>query len=339
LKATVEASKEENAVDYVKLGRTGLEVSRICLGCMSYGSPASKTQPWALDERDSRPFIAQALEAGINFFDTANVYSGGASEEVVGRALKEFAKRDDIVLATKVWGRMRPGPNGAGLSRKAIFMEMDASLRRLGTDYVDLYQIHRWDDSTPIEETMEALHDLVKAGKTRYIGASTMYAWQFAKALAVAEKNHWTRFVSMQNFVNLLYREEEREMLPLCKVEGIGVIPWSPLARGRLARPWNSTTNRSEKDIFGKKIYASVNEADRVIVGKVGEIAERRGVPMAQVALAWVLRKGEITSPIIGATKPEHLRDAIASLELKLTAEEVAELEAPYVPHPVAGFI
>ena len=326
-------------MDYIKLGRTGLEVSRICLGCMSYGSPASKTQPWALDERDSRPFIAQALEAGINFFDTANVYSGGASEEVVGRALKEFAKRDDIVLATKVWGRMQPGPNGAGLSRKSIFMEMDASLRRLGTDYVDLYQIHRWDDSTPIEETLEALHDLVKAGKTRYIGASSMYAWQFAKALAVAEKNHWTRFVSMQNFVNLLYREEEREMLPLCKAEGIGVIPWSPLARGRLARPWNSTTNRSEKDIFGKKIYASVTEADRVTVGKVAEIAERRGVPMAQVALAWVLRKSEVTAPIIGATKPEHLRDAIASLELKLTPDEVVELEAPYVPHPVAPFV
>ena len=325
-------------MDYVRLGHTGLEVSRICLGCMSYGSPASKTQPWALDERDSRPFIAQALEAGINFFDTANVYSVGASEEVVGRALKEFAKRDDIVLATKVWGRMRQGPNGAGLSRKAIFMEMDASLRRLGTDYVDLYQIHRWDDSTPIEETMEALHDLVKAGKTRYIGASTMYAWQFAKALGVAEKNHWTRFVSMQNFVNLMYREEEREMLPLCKAEGIGVIPWSPLARGRLARPWQSTTNRSDKDVFGKKIYGSTSEADQAIVDKVADVAKRRGVPMAQVALAWVLQKNEVTSPIVGATKPEHLRDAIASLELKLTAEEVAELEAPYVPHAVAGF-
>jgi len=325
-------------MDYVKLGRTGLEVSRIGLGCMSYGSPASKTQPWALDEHDSRPFIAQALEAGINFFDTANVYSLGASEEVVGRALKEFAKRDDVVLATKVHGRMRNGPNGAGLSRKAIFMEMDASLRRLGTDYVDLYQIHRWDDSTPIEETMEALHDLVKAGKTRYIGASTMYAWQFAKAQAVAERNQWTRFVSMQNFVNLLYREEEREMLPLCKSEGVGVIPWSPLARGRLARPWGSTTNRSEKDAFGRKTYNSLSEADHAIVEKVAELAKRRGVPMAQVALAWVLQKSEVTSPIIGATKPEHLRDAVASLELKLTAAEVAELEAPYVPHPVAGF-
>ena len=326
-------------MDYVKLGHTGLEVSRICLGCMSYGSPASKTQPWALDERDSRPFFAQALEAGINFFDTANVYSTGASEEVTGRALKEFAKRDDIILATKVCGRMRPGPNGAGLSRKAIFMEMDASLRRLGTDYVDLYQIHRWDDSTPIEETMEALHDLVKAGKTRYIGASSMYAWQFAKALGVAGKNHWTRFVSMQNFVNLMYREEEREMLPLCKAEGIGVIPWSPLARGRLARPWQSTTNRSEKDVFGKKIYGSTTDADHAIVDKVAEVSKRRGVPMAQVALAWVLQKSEVTSPIIGATKPEHLRDAIASLELKLTAEEVTELEAPYVPHAVAGIV
>ena len=325
-------------MDYVKLGRTGLEVSRICLGCMSYGSPASKTQPWALDERESRPFITQALDAGINFFDTANVYSGGASEEVVGKALKELTKRDEIVLATKVWGRMRPGPNGAGLSRKAIFMEMDASLRRLGTDYVDLYQIHRWDDATPIEETMEALHDLVKAGKTRYIGASTMYAWQFAKALYVAEKNHWTRFVSMQNFVNLIYREEEREMLPLCKAEGIGVIPWSPLARGRLARPWDSTTNRSEKDVFGRKIYGSTSDADRAIVDKVATLATQRGVSMAQVALAWVLQKSEVTAPIVGATKPEHLKDAIASLELKLTAAEGAELEAPYIPHPVAGF-
>jgi aryl-alcohol dehydrogenase-like predicted oxidoreductase len=325
-------------MDYVKLGRTGLEVSRICLGCMSYGSPASRTQSWALDEHDSRPFIAQALEAGINFFDTANVYSLGASEEVVGRALKEFAKRDDVVIATKVCGRMRNGPNGAGLSRKSVFMEMDASLRRLGTDYVDLYQIHRWDDSTPIEETMEALHDLVRAGKTRYIGASTMYAWQFAKAQAVAERNHWTRFVSMQNFVNLLYREEEREMLPLCKSEGVGVIPWSPLARGRLARAWGTTTNRSEKDVFGKKIYAAVGESDHAIIEKVAELAKRRGVPMAQVALAWVLQKSEVTAPIIGATKPEHLREAIASLELKLTSAEVAELEAPYVPHPVAGF-
>jgi aryl-alcohol dehydrogenase-like predicted oxidoreductase len=305
---------------------------------MSYGSPASKTQPWALDERASRPFIVKALEAGINFFDTANVYSGGASEEVVGKALKELAKRDEIVLATKVWGRMRPGPNGAGLSRKAIFMEMDASLRRLGTDYVDLYQIHRWDDSTPIEETMEALHDLVKAGKTRYIGASTMYAWQFAKALYVAEKNHWTRFVSMQNFVNLIYREEEREMLPLCKAEGIGVIPWSPLARGRLARPWESTTNRSEQDVFGRKIYSNTSDADRAIVDKVAAIAAQRGVTMAQVALAWVLQKSEVTAPIVGATKPEHLVDALASLELKLTAAEVDELQAPYIPHAVAGF-
>jgi 1-deoxyxylulose-5-phosphate synthase len=325
-------------MEYVKLGRTGLEVSRICLGCMSYGSPGSKTQPWALDERESRPFLVQALESGINFFDTANVYSLGASEEVVGRALKELAKRNEIVLATKVWGRMRPGPNGAGLSRKAIFMEMDASLRRLGTDYVDLYQIHRWDDSTPIEETMEALHDLVKAGKTRYIGASTMYTWQFAKAQAVAERNHWTRFVSMQNFLNLLYREEEREMLPFCKAEGVGVIPWSPLARGRLARPWDAATNRSEKDVFGKKIYSAVTESDRTIVAKVAELAKRRDVTMAQVALAWVSQKSEVTAPIVGATKPEHLRDAIASLELTLTPAEVAELEAPYIPRPIAGF-
>jgi 1-deoxyxylulose-5-phosphate synthase len=325
-------------MQYTKLGRTGLDVSRLCLGCMSYGGGNSGFHQWSLGEEESRPFIKKALEAGINFFDTANVYSVGASEEVVGRALKEFAKRDDIVLATKVWGRMRPGPNGAGLSRRAIFLEMDASLRRLGTDYVDLYQIHRWDDSTPIEETMEALHDLVKAGKTRYIGASTMHAWQFAKALGVAEKNHWTRFVSMQNFVNLMYREEEREMLPLCKAEGIGVIPWSPLARGRLARPWDSTTNRSEKDVFGKKIYGSTTESDHAIVDKVGDVAQKRGVSMAQVALAWVLQKSEVTSPIVGATKPEHLRDAVAALELKLSAEEVAELEAPYVPRAVAGF-
>jgi 1-deoxyxylulose-5-phosphate synthase len=325
-------------LEYVKLGRTGLDVSRICLGCMSYGGSNRGNHAWSLDEAASRPFIKRALEAGINFFDTANRYSLGSSEEILGRAIKDFARREEVVIATKVYGRMRPGPNGAGLSRKAIMVEIDASLQRLGTDYVDLYQIHRWDDSTPIEETLEALHDLVKAGKTRYIGASTMYAWQFAKALGVAEKNHWTRFVSMQNFVNLMYREEEREMLPLCKAEGIGVIPWSPLARGRLARPWQSSTNRSEKDVFGKKIYGSTSEADHAIVDKVAEVAKRRGVPMAQVALAWVLQKSEVTSPIVGATKPEHLRDAVASLELKLSAEEVAELEAPYVPHAVAGF-
>lgn len=326
-------------MNYIKLGRTGLDVSRICLGCMSYGDPESKSQPWALNERDSRPFIQQAVELGINFFDTANVYSGGASEQVVGRALKEFAQRDEIVLATKLWGRMRPGPNGAGLSRKAVFAEIDASLRRLGTDYVDLYQIHRWDPGTPIEETLEALHDVVKAGKARYIGASTLYAWQFGKALAISERNRWARFVTMQNFVNLLYREEEREMLPLCQSEGIGVIPWSPLARGRLARPWNAeATNRSGKDVFGSRLYATITDSDRRIIDEVGAVAARRGMPRAQVALAWLLGKSEISAPIIGATRPEHLKDAVAALDVRLSDEEVSALEAPYVPHPVAGF-
>jgi len=327
-------------VKYIKLGRTGLDVSRICLGCMSYGDPNSKTQPWSLGEADSRPFIRQALDLGINFFDTANVYSLGASEQVVGRALREMARRDEIVLATKLCGRMRPGPNGAGLSRKAVLQEIDASLRRLGTDYVDLYQIHRWDAETPIEETLEALHDVVKSGKARYIGASTMYAWQFAQALAISERNGWARFVTMQNFVNLLYREEEREMLPLCEAAGIGVIPWSPLARGRLARPFDAApTNRSAKDVFGARIYATVMEGDRQIIEEVGRIAGRRAVSRAQVALAWVLGKAQIHCPIIGATKPEHLADAVAALELKLTDEEVRALEAPYVPHPVTGFV
>jgi aryl-alcohol dehydrogenase-like predicted oxidoreductase len=325
-------------MNYIKLGRTGLDVSRICLGCMSYGDPASQSQAWSLGEKDSLPFFRQAIELGINFFDTANVYSAGASEEITGRALKQFANRDEIVLATKLFSRMRPGPNGAGLSRKAVFQEIDASLRRLGTDYVDLYQIHRWDSTTPIEETLEALHDVVKSGKARYIGASSMYAWQFAKALAISERNHWTRFITMQNFVNLLYREEEREMLPLCKSEGIGVIPWSPLARGRLARPSNAgATNRSAKDLYGARIYATIDDGDRRIIDEVGNIAERRNLPRAQVALAWLLGKSEISAPIIGATKPEHLEDAVASLDVKLSEEEVKALEAPYIPHPVAG--
>lgn len=325
-------------MDYVKLGRTGLEVSRICLGCMSYGSPASAAQPWALPEEESRPFFRQALELGINFFDTANVYSGGASEEVTGRALKEYANRDEIVLATKLWGRMRPGPNGAGLSRKEIFAEIDASLTRLGTDYVDLYQIHRWDPGTPLEETLQALDDVVRSGKVRYLGASSMFAWQFAQALGLAAARHLTRFVSMQNYLNLLYREEEREMLPLCKAEGIGVIPWSPLARGRLARPWGSVTNRSEKDVFGGRLYERTAEADRKVVERVGEVAARLGVPRAQLALAWVLRKPEVTAPIIGATRPEHLQDAVAALSVKLTEADAAALEEPYIPHAVAGF-
>ena len=323
---------------YVKLGRTGLDVSRICLGCMSYGNPAIKNQSWSLGEKDSLPFFRQAIELGINFFDTANVYSLGASEEITGRALKEYARRDEIVLATKVFSRMREGPNGAGLSRKAILQEVDASLRRLGTDYIDLYQIHRWDPTTPIEETLEALNDVVRAGKARYIGASSMFAWQFAQSLEISKRNGWARFVSMQNFVNLIYREEEREMLPLCKSEGIGVIPWSPLARGRLARPWNAeATNRSEKDRYGAQLYSNLADSDRQIIDEVGHIASRRDIPRAQVALAWMLGKPQITAPIIGATKPQHLQDAVAALDVKLTDEEVKALEAPYVPHPVTG--
>lgn len=280
-------------MEYTKLGRTGLDVSRICLGCMSYGVPERGMAPWSLNEEQSRPFIKRALELGINFFDTANVYSDGTSEEIVGRALKEFARRDEVVIATKVFFRMHQGPNGAGLSRKAIMTEIDNSLKRLGTDYVDLYQIHRWDNDTPIEETMEALHDVVKAGKVRYIGASSMYAWQFLQAQHVAERNGWTKFVSMQNYLNLLYREEEREMLPLCREEGIGVIPWSPLAKGRLTRDWNEQTARSEIDEVGKAFYAKMAEADRKVVEVVAEIAAKRGIPRAQVALAWVLQKSQ----------------------------------------------
>jgi aryl-alcohol dehydrogenase-like predicted oxidoreductase len=325
-------------MDYVKLGRTGLDVSRLCLGCMTYGASDRGNHQWTLGESDSRPFIKQALDHGINFFDTANVYSDGTSEEIVGRALKDMAKRDEIVLATKVHGRMHAGPNGMGLSRKAIMAEIDASLKRLGTDYVDLYQIHRWDYTTPIEETMEALHDVVKAGKARYIGASSMYAWQFSKALHVAEQHGWTRFVTMQNYVNLLYREEEREMLPLCESEGIGVIPWSPLARGRLTRDWNTSSARSETDEFGRSLYAQTEDADRRIVERVGEIAASRGVPRAQVALAWVLQKNVISAPIVGATKAQHLDDAVAALSLKLSEDEVKQLEELYVPHTVTGF-
>src|SRR3954452_15198422 len=327
-------------MEYTKLGRTGLEVSRICLGCMSYGGGNRGNHAWSLGEEDSRPFIKRALEAGINFFDTANRYSLGSSEEILGRAVKDFARRDEVVIATKVYGRMRPGPNGAGLSRKAIMMEIDASLRRLGTDYVDLYQIHRWDYSTPIEETLEALYDVVKTGKARYIGASSMFAWQFCKALHLADRHGWTRFVTMQNHYNLLYREEEREMLPLCQEEGIGVIPWSPLARGRLTRDWqsNESTKRTETDEFGKKLYSATEDADRKVIERVGMIAEIRGIPRAQVALAWLLHKPAVTAPIIGASKPHHLEDAIAALSVKLSPEEMAQLEEPYVPHPVAGF-
>lgn len=324
-------------MDYVKFGSTGLEVSRLCLGCMTYGEPDRGNHAWTLTEEASRPLIRQAIELGINFLDTANVYSDGTSEEIVGRAIKDFARRDEIVLATKVFSRMRPGPNGAGLSRKAIFAEIDASLRRLGTDYVDLYQIHRWDPETPIEETLEALHDVVKAGKARYIGASSMYAWQFSKALYIARLNGWTRFVSMQNHLNLLNREEEREMLPLCADQGIAVIPWSPLARGRLTRDWNATSERQESDQFGKTLYPQI-ESDRQIVEAVGRIAAARGVPRAQVALAWLAQKPGVTAPIVGASKPHHLSDAVAALSLGLTADEIAALEAHYGPHAVAGF-
>ncbi len=326
-------------MDYVNLGKSGLKVSRLCLGCMTYGEPERGTHPWTLPEEDSRPLIARALEMGINFFDTANVYSDGSSEEILGRALRDYARRDEVVIATKVCGVMRDEPNGRGLSRKAIMTEIDASLRRLGTDYVDLYQIHRWDYSTPIEETLEALHDVVKAGKARYIGASSMYAWQFCKALQLADRHGWTRFISMQNHLSLLYREEEREMLPLCREEGIGVIPWSPLARGHLTRPWNAeATEREQTDAFGRSLYAHAKDADQAVVERVQEIAAARDVPMAQVALAWVLRQQPVTAPIIGAGKPHHLDDALAALSLPLSDEEVGALEAPYVPHQVAGF-
>ena len=325
-------------MEYVKLGRTGLEISRLCLGCMSYGEPDRGNHSWTLGEAAARPFIKQALELGINFFDTANIYSDGSSEEITGRALKDFARRDEVVIATKVHGRMRPGPNGEGLSRRAIMAEIDNSLRRLGTDHVDLYQIHRWDYGTPIAETMEAVHDVVKAGKARYIGASSMFAWQFAKALQVAETNGWTRFVSMQDHLNLLYREEEREMLPLCAAEGIGVIPWSPLARGRLARAPAATTARSGQDKYAQTLYARTEEADAKVIEAVGNVATRHGVPRAQVALAWHFSKPIITAPIIGATRPEHLTDAVAALALKLTDEDVKTLEAPYIPHAVVGF-
>lgn len=325
---------------YQRLGKTGLKVSRLCLGCMTYGIPERGNHAWTLPEAQSRPFIQRAIEAGINFFDTANVYSDGTSEEIVGRALKDFARRDEIVLATKVHGRMRSEPNGGGLSRKAILTEIDHSLRRLGTDYVDLYQIHRWDAQTPIEETLEALHDVVKAGKARYIGASSMYSWQFAQALYLADLHGWTRFVSMQNHYNLLYREEEREMIPLCVDQGIGLIPWSPMARGKLTRPWSDEpqTERAGTDEFGKTLYAKTADSDKQTVAAVAKVAQARGVPMAQIALAWMLHQSPVTSPIIGASKAHHLDDALAALELSLSKDELAALEAPYVPHPVLGF-
>ena len=323
-------------MEYTNLGRTGLRVSRICLGCMTYGEPGRGAHPWSLGEEASRPLLKRALDLGINFLDTANVYSDGSSEEIVGRAIRDFARRDEIVLATKVNGRMSPGPNGAGLSRKAIMQEIDASLARLGTDYVDLYQIHRWDPATPVEETLEALHDVVNAGKARYIGASSMWAWQFSKALYSADLRGTTRFVSMQDHYNLLNREEEREMLPLCADQGIGVLPWSPLARGRLTRDPGISTPRSESDEFGKTLYQ--DDADRAVIDRVGDIARDRGVSRAVVALAWVLRNPVVTAPIVGASKSAHLDDAVAALDLDLTDEEVDALEGPYTVRRPAGF-
>ena len=324
-------------MEYIRLGSTGLEVSRIALGCMTYGEPDRGGHPWTLPEEQSRPVIQHALEQGVTFLDTANVYSLGSSEEIVGRAVRDFARRDEVVLATKVHGRMRPGPNGAGLSRRAIMHEIDESLRRLQTDHVDLYQIHRWDPQTPVEETLEALHDVVKAGKARYIGASSMWAWQFATALHVSRANGWTEFVSMQDHYNLLYREEEREMLPLCAAQGIAVLPWSPLARGKLTRDWDESTSRSQTDQFGGSLYEP-DSSDRTVAGRVAEIATERGVPRAQVAMAWLLHQQVVTAPIVGARTTGHLDDAVAAVDLRLEEAELQRLSEPYVPHRVSGF-
>ncbi|QLY78564.1 aldo/keto reductase [Clostridium intestinale] len=324
-------------MEYIKFGNTGMDVSRLCLGCMSFGDSEKWIHQWVLNEEKSRPIIKKALELGINFFDTANVYSGGISEEILGRALKDYANRDEVVIATKVHGQMHKGPNGSGLSRKAIMSEIDKSLKRLGTDYVDLYIIHRWDYNTPIEETMEALHDVVKAGKARYIGASAMYAWQFQKAIHVAEKNGWTRFVSMQNHLNLLYREEEREMIPLCKEEKIVLTPYSPLASGRLTRDWSETTKRLETDKIARSKYDATADSDKLVVERVAAIAEKRGVPRIEIALAWLLQKEAVTIPIIGATKVSHIEDTVPAIGIKLTPEEIAFMEEPYVPHKIVG--
>ena len=322
-------------MQHTRLGSTGLRVSRLALGWMSYGDPTTPdAHPWALTEAQAEPFFRQAVELGVTFWDTANVYSRGGSEEIVGRAMRKYASREQVVLATKVFFPMGENPGDRGLSRKAILQQIDASLTRLGTDYVDLYQIHRFDPHTPVEETMEALHDLVKAGKVRYIGASSMYAWQFSKMQYTAERHGWTKFVSMQNHYNLLYREEEREMLPLCADQGVGVLPWSPLARGRLTRDWGAATVRSATDAFGSTLY---QEGDRAVVEAVTRIAQDRGVPRAQVALAWLLHQDTVTAPIIGAAKPRHLEDAVAAVGLALSDKEIEELERPYAPHPVAG--
>lgn len=324
------------SMTYVNLGRTGLKVSRLALGCMTYGDPSTGTHDWALGEDDSRPFIRQAVEVGINFFDTANAYSVGGSEVVLGKLIKEFAKREDVVLATKVHFPVGAGgPNRMGLSRKALMAECDASLKRLGTDYIDLYQIHRWDPQTPIEETLEALNDLIKMGKIRYIGASSMYAWQFAKALYTSKMKGWARFASMQPHYNLLYREEEREMIPLCEDQSVAVIPWSPLARGRLTKQTADDSLRSQKDPFAQSLYIP---EDQKIIDVVADIAKARGIPMAQVALAWTASRPGITAPIIGATKPHHITDAVSALDVKLTEDECKRLEGLYTPRPVSGF-
>lgn len=326
-------------MEYVRLGHTGLVVSRICLGCMSYGqakTPGMMHWAWTLSEEDSRPFIKRSLDLGINFFDTANVYSNGESEAVVGRAIRDMTRRDEVVLATKVFNPMRPGPNGRGLSRKAILSEVDNSLRRLGTDYIDLYIIHRFDYETPLEETLEALNETVQMGKVRYLGASSMYAWQFMKAIGIQRAKGWATFVSMQNYYNLLYREEEREMLRLCRSEGIGVTPWSPLARGKLARPWSDEpeTDRSKTDAFAKRLFTKTANIDKPIVDRVHELADRRGLSPSQIAMAWLLRNPVVSSPIVGATKPQHLEDAVAALSVELSDAEVGQLEELYQPHP-----
>lgn len=326
-------------MDYVKFGNTGLDVSPLCLGTMGFGDPNSGFHEWVLEEDDSREVIKKALDLGINFFDTANVYSYGASEEIVGRALNDFAPRDEIVVATKLYSKMKQRPNSGGLSRKAIFYQVEQSLKRLQMDYIDLYIIHRWDYHTPIEETMKALHDLVVSGKVRYIGASAMYAWQFAKAQAVAEKNGWTKFVSMQNHLNLLYREEEREMMPLCADQKIAVTPYSPLAAGRLTRDWGAETKRYLTDKTANQKYDKTMEQDREIVARVAQIADKHQSKRAQIALAWLSQKEQVVAPIIGATKESHLLDALPALDLKLTAEEIAYLEEPYLPHAVVGAV
>ncbi|GAA3752023.1 aldo/keto reductase [Plantactinospora mayteni] len=323
---------------YVRLGGSGLEVSSVVLGCMSFGDPERGTHSWSVGLDEARPFVRQAIEAGITTFDTANVYSLGSSEEITGRLLGEFARRDEVVIATKVHGRLGPGPNGGGLSRAAILTQVDESLRRLGTDYIDLYQIHRYDPEVPIEETMEALHDLVRAGKVRYLGASSMWTWQFVQAQYTADLNGWTRFVSMQDQYNLIMREEEREMLPFCLDQGVGVLPWSPLARGKLTRDWEVSTARSETDNFGGTLYKQAEEADRRVVGAVAEVAGELGVPRAQVALAWLLHQPAVTAPIVGATKPGHITDAVAAVELTLGEDELRRLAEHYVPHAPEGF-